>query len=153
MLQVVYTSRVVTPLTRAGYDLLLDQAQTRNGRDGITGLLLYDGARFVQAVEGPEELVASCMSRIVQDGRHCAVELVQRQPVLDREFGSFSMKALTSGAGDADAFVEDVKRQVSGVGAAHLQALFIGFAVLSRSRVPAGFGDGEPVAIGPAMLA
>ena len=131
MIQIVYRSRAAVELTQEDLRDLIQVSRTNNERDGVTGLLLYDGYRFVQAIEGPEAAIAACYDRIVRDPRHSAVELVLREPVRTREFGSFAMTALSPGPAGKDIFVAEVKRHLEQVSAPHLQALFIGFAVLA----------------------
>lgn len=134
MIQICYASRTVRPLTRAEYGDLAGQARRHNGRDAITGLLLYDGARFVQALEGPAALAEACMARIERDARHQDVSVVERGPVTERQFGGFALAALMPDEGDPSAFVEQVKALVADVASPKLRAVFIGFAMLSRPR-------------------
>lgn len=58
---------------RARLSDVADIARTsrrRNSQDGITGLLVFDGASFVQLVEGPDEAVAALRVRLAEDRRH-----------------------------------------------------------------------------------
>ena len=62
-------------------------ARTRNERDGISGLLTFDGARFAQLVDGPSELVGDLLGRLLGDNRHCAIEVLSFEPLQsDRHF-------------------------------------------------------------------
>jgi hypothetical protein len=45
-------------------------ARVRNRSDGISGLLVFDGERFAQFVEGPAPAILSLCSRIRRDIRH-----------------------------------------------------------------------------------
>jgi len=134
LIQICYTSRATAPLDRRHYDALVTEAQERNHDDMITGLLLYDGARFVQALEGPEERTNACMARIERDRRHEAIDVVSRGTIAERQFGTFAMAALMPDDRDNAAFVHTIKSFVENVEPAHVKALFIGFAVLSRAR-------------------
>jgi len=64
----------VSDLARGeSYEAVLDIAEqsTRNNlRNGITGLLLFDGARFAQFVEGPEATIRDLCGRLRSDSRH-----------------------------------------------------------------------------------
>jgi hypothetical protein len=50
-------------------------SRRRNRQDDITGLLLFDGASFVQWVEGPQIAVAALRQRLVEDRRHCDMDV------------------------------------------------------------------------------
>jgi len=134
VIQICYTSRAKASLDRARYNALVLEAQGRNRADDVTGLLLYDGARFIQALEGPERLASACMARIEQDRRHEAIDIVSRTRIPERQFGTFAMAALMPDDRDNATFVRTIKTFVENVEPAHVKALFIGFAVLSRSR-------------------
>ena len=63
---------------------------------GVTGLLLFDGRRFLQALEGEPAAVESTWRRIRADERHHRLEVIADDP-LDgdlREFGGWSMALL-----------------------------------------------------------
>lgn len=139
MIQICYTSRATASLDRARYSALVLEAQGRNRVDGLTGLLLYDGARFIQALEGPEQLATACMARIERDRRHEAIDIVSRWTIEERQFGTFAMAALMPDDRDNATFVRTIKSFVAKVEPAHVKALFIGFAVLSRSRSDMGW--------------
>jgi hypothetical protein len=134
VIQICYTSRATASLDRVRYDALVGEAQSRNRTDRVTGLLLYDGARFIQALEGPEALASACMRRIERDHRHEAIDVVSRAAIAQRQFGTFAMAALMPDDRDNATFVRTIKDHVANVEPTHVKALFIGFAVLSRSR-------------------
>ncbi len=94
----VYRSRAVAPLS--DYDLyqLVQAAQTRNERDSITGLMLYDSGRFYQWLEGPTEAVARLMNAIRADRRHTDIEILSDKVTTTRQFGDWKMRLATRGA-------------------------------------------------------
>jgi len=47
-----------------------EQSRANNLRDGITGLLVFDGQAFCQFVEGGEPLMAALLTRLERDPRH-----------------------------------------------------------------------------------
>jgi methanogenic corrinoid protein MtbC1 len=67
-------------------------SQRRNGREGITGLMLYDNDRFFQWLEGPLDRVERLMAAIRTDPRHTDVEVLNTQPAEMRTFGAWTMK-------------------------------------------------------------
>jgi hypothetical protein len=77
-------------------------SQARNGREGITGLMLYDNEHFFQWLEGPPANVNRVMQSISNDSRHTDVQVLNAQPLPSRRFGGWSMKLATPGpVGDA----------------------------------------------------
>lgn len=130
MLQITYHSRAEASFARSDFASLLGQCRLRNQRDSITGLLLYDGLRFLQAFEGPRDLVDQCMARIRLDARHTAIRVHSRKLITAREFGAFAMTSISPGENSPDSLLEEVKRLTGGVASPRLQALFIGFAAM-----------------------
>ncbi len=51
-------------------------SRRRNNQDGITGLLVFDGAGFVQLVEGPHDSVAALRARLTDDRRHFDMDVL-----------------------------------------------------------------------------
>ena len=49
---VVYCSRAVTPLSDPELQDLMQTAQTRNHRERVTGVMLYDDRHFFQGLKG-----------------------------------------------------------------------------------------------------
>ncbi|WP_114393344.1 BLUF domain-containing protein [Oleisolibacter albus] len=81
LLCLVYISRSAGPVSDDALLALLVQARSNNARDGITGMLLYKGGYFMQALEGPNALVQALYRRICLDPRHRDVTtLIKFQP-------------------------------------------------------------------------
>ncbi len=132
--RIIYTSKA-RYLPDAEVEALYRVSIDRNRREGVTGLLLYDGARFLQAIEGQDAVVRATMSRILRDSRHQHVHLTFHAPVAARAFAGWSMAQ--TGARPhlrAPAFLMAVKTEVEGLADVQLQALFIGFAKLATTR-------------------
>lgn len=53
-------------------------SRANNRRDGITGLMAYDGESFLQLVQGPPPAVAALLQRLQVDPRHRAIEILLR---------------------------------------------------------------------------
>ena len=71
---------------------LESQAAAANAENGITGLLVLSGNRFVQVLEGPAEVLTALFGRIMQDKRHHQVTLISFQPVVERCFEDWTMR-------------------------------------------------------------
>jgi hypothetical protein len=67
------------------------KSRTFNTEHDITGLLIFDGLRFCQQLEGNAKRVLTLMERIAQDPRHTKVELLHHAPLSERRFRSFSL--------------------------------------------------------------
>ncbi|WP_311221947.1 MULTISPECIES: BLUF domain-containing protein [unclassified Acidovorax] len=66
-------------------------ARWHNQQCGITGLLVFDGQRFGQQIEGPELEVRALLERIRSDPRHIYVEVLHDAPLAARRFQNFSL--------------------------------------------------------------
>ena len=88
----VYRSRARRALSDTELHRLTLDAQERNDRAGITGLLVYDDGRFFQWIEGPDENVARVMDSIRNDPRHDGIEILHRKTSWERVFENWSMK-------------------------------------------------------------
>ena len=95
---VVYRSRAVTPLLDQDLRGLMRTAQSRNRREAITGVVLYDNSRFFQWREGPVEGVARVMDSICSDPRHTDLEILTRRSAATRRFQDWDMKLAAPGA-------------------------------------------------------
>lgn len=98
MFQLVYVSDVApaAALTMQATlrDILL-VSHRLNGEGGITGLLLCNGAWFVQILEGEESQVRACYARIERDARHISPTVRLLRPVEEREYSRWSMCGVT----------------------------------------------------------
>jgi hypothetical protein len=65
---------------------------TRNALAGVTGALYFDGAYFVQALEGSGDALDAIMASIRRDHRHENVQMILRHPVSERRFPEWSLK-------------------------------------------------------------
>ncbi len=62
------------------------ESRTNNGRDGITGLLAFDGAAFTQYLEGPPAAIEGLLARLREDDRHRDMEVLHLGEHRDRRF-------------------------------------------------------------------
>ena len=88
----VYRSRCVTPLDGPALNQLVEAAFQRNLAESVTGLLIYDGGRFLQWLEGPAESVDRIWQSIRVDSRHTDVEILGHMPTTVRCFPDWGMK-------------------------------------------------------------
>lgn len=88
---IAYVSAAVRPMSDDDIAALLSSARAKNGRDGITGALLYRGGRFAQIIEGPEEAVRAKLATIGADERHRNMQVMRDQPIRERQFPQWTM--------------------------------------------------------------
>ena len=66
-------------------------ARTRNAQEEITGLLVFDGMRFCQHVEGPRRNVLRLLDRLESDPRHIGMQVVYEGGLAQRRFRHFEL--------------------------------------------------------------
>ena len=86
-----YVSSAVREFTRAELLALLERSREKNGRLGITGLLVYQGGNFLQVLEGDEQSVRHLYEIIFEDPRHKDIYILFEEFIPEREFPNWSM--------------------------------------------------------------
>jgi hypothetical protein len=94
-----YTSRASLDLSADDLAQIHQSAQRLNALDGITGLLVFDGVRFLQIIEGSEEAIDNLVERLRRDPRHNAVEIRDTRFAAERSFPDWSMELVSVSAG------------------------------------------------------
>lgn len=127
LLQLLYISSTrPAGLTDADLTDILKASRWNNSRQDITGLLFFNGRRFLQALEGPAPQVTSIFERIQADHRHRGVVVLSSKTVASREFGSWAM-ASRFGELDNDEMLQTIAKGVEGAAPA-IRATFENFA-------------------------
>jgi hypothetical protein len=90
-----YVSRAVLPFGGDYLQQLGLEAARLNALDGITGLLVFNGARFCQTIEGSPEAIENLLARLRRDRRHENVTVIDDAPVEERRFRSWDMQLLS----------------------------------------------------------
>jgi len=93
MYHLIYKSKATGEFSPSDLKTLLIRARMRNGEVGVTGILVYSGGWFLQALEGEQAAVEAIFSRIEKDPRHGDITVVDRTATLGRRrmFGDWSM--------------------------------------------------------------
>lgn len=134
MIRFSYISTARKEVDEGGVADILAASRRNNAAAGITGLLLYDGKRFLQLLEGELGAVLDTYKRIRHDDRHRACVELSRQEVAGRAFGKWDMAWQRVGdGGEGATLAETVDRLVAQVPDASTRALFEGFARIRRS--------------------
>lgn len=135
MFQLTYISTARRDISRPDIDAILQASRLNNSRDAITGLLVHDGVRFLQALEGERGLVEAAFARIKADSRHRAAVMLSERAIDTRQFGSWAMACEVASPSPAAVSVPQiVDALVAGVSDANVRSLFTGFARLDRSK-------------------
>ena len=108
MIRLIYVSTAESAVNDATISQILVQANRHNDENGITGLMLYNGMNFMQALEGDRAVVLPLMERIHRDPRHSGVIILRHEPIKTRAFPNWSMQlARTQRATNAPARLLD----------------------------------------------
>lgn len=106
----------------------------RNNRDAdVTGMLLFDGVRFLQALEGAPEAVAATYARIKADARHRACVQLDSGAIATRAFAGWDMAWRRVAPAAGDTLADRVDAMVAEVPNPSLRALFTSFARIERT--------------------
>ncbi|WP_191851062.1 BLUF domain-containing protein [Stenotrophomonas sp. SXG-1] len=81
-------------LSNGKLDQIVDDAARFNRNAGVTGVLLFDGERFLQYLEGPEDGLSVAYSRVLGASSHNGVVELQRGRVGQRRLPFWPMKWL-----------------------------------------------------------
>lgn len=81
-----YVSEVVQGIGGPDIDRILAAAATHNRVAGVTGVLMFDGRRFLQYLEGPDDGMALVQLRIQNSPSHTRIRVLARGPVATRQF-------------------------------------------------------------------
>ena len=91
MIHLIYISSATKWPTEEDLTELLEQARSRNIRQNITGMLLYDNATYFQVLEGSAEDVHQIFEAICKDPRNTGVVKLVEEDIEKRDFPDWSM--------------------------------------------------------------
>ena len=87
----LYVSDAAPNLPPGSVEALTHRARERNRLDEISGLLVFDGLRFAQLVEGPASRMGELLERLMHDPRHTNVQILAREPLPARRFADWQL--------------------------------------------------------------
>jgi hypothetical protein len=70
---------------------ILKVSRENNVAKDVTGLLLYKGGNFMQALEGPDDVVMALYETIKKDPRHKDVSIISTEQIQKRQFPAWEM--------------------------------------------------------------
>jgi hypothetical protein len=89
LFELIYISDLATNTQLTQVADILNRSRSNNALLNITGILVFDGSRFVQHFEGERTVVMRLFHRIEQDARHTDVRWLHDGPIESRHFDSF----------------------------------------------------------------
>ncbi len=94
--QLAYCSLLKEPLSTEQIDALVLDAQQRNARNDVTGLLMIDQGIVVQWIEGRRDMVRQLWDKLLMDPRHhCIVQLMHLDFQEQRVYPDWAMQRAT----------------------------------------------------------
>ena len=91
MERIIYISTAPAPMEPEEIAALLAISRRNNAAAGITGLLIYHDASFLQVLEGEDPALSACLDRIARDPRHRWLIVLWRGAVAERAFPEWQM--------------------------------------------------------------
>lgn len=90
--QFLYLSRIDGPRPFETLSAIVAESRPRNARDGLTGLMIFDGAQVCQYLEGDAAKLAALVSRLFADTRHSDLRVLHQGPLAgSRRFKNWSL--------------------------------------------------------------
>lgn len=133
MHHIAYASRAVRSKISANLKTLCQESATYNHRVGITGLLVFDGVRYLQLIEGEYAAIRQLMDKIARDNRHEKIVYMFDEPIAERAFEQWDMACVGFRyISSSSQLLSEVKEKVRNVNDIHIKAFFIGFAALAK---------------------
>ena len=89
--EAIYVSTLAPGRPVSSVGNIAGKARVSNPIRGITGLLIFDGMRFCQQLEGMEQQVLALLEKVRHDPRHTNVQIVHHDELASRRFNNFSL--------------------------------------------------------------
>jgi hypothetical protein len=109
LVRLLYASRAVDA-SPAAIQGILQSARAHNQASGITGILVYGGGVFMQAIEGGRQAISDLYGTIQRDARHQQVVLLHYEEILERRFGAWTMGLVDVGRVNASVLIKYSER-------------------------------------------
>ena len=91
MYYLLYLSRASAVVGGRELASIMTVSRRNNGRDGVSGVLVYKDGVFLQLLEGEQKTVLQTYERISVDPRHTDAVILLKGPLERRLFGRWSM--------------------------------------------------------------
>ncbi|CAN5551402.1 hypothetical protein BH11PSE7_BH11PSE7_11650 [soil metagenome] len=87
----IYVSSLAAATPFTAVPQIVSRSRQYNKANDITGMLMFDGQRFAELLEGPSDVLFEVIERIRLDPRHTNIEVLHHASVEERRFVRFSM--------------------------------------------------------------
>ena len=111
LVRLLYASRA-TDASQPVIDRIFASARQHNHQLGVTGILVYGGGIFMQAIEGGRQAVSDLYGAIQRDPRHQDVVLLHYEEILERRFGGWTMGLVDASRVNASVLLKYSERAV-----------------------------------------
>lgn len=101
-----YISEATLPWERTAFESMVEKAAAFNVQAGVTGVLFFDGLRYLQYLEGPEDGLSVAYQRIQTSEEHSGVTELARGAVARRLLPYWSMRSLLADPSHLEAMVK-----------------------------------------------
>lgn len=91
LVELVYTSLSRAQNENEDVQDILASSERNNAVNLVTGLLLFDGERYIQILEGDRQKVEDLITVISEDPRHHNLELLHKGGIAGRSFQTWRM--------------------------------------------------------------
>lgn len=91
MIELAYTSTANWLFSAEDIESILTVSRRNNGRNGITGILIYKSGAIFQVLEGDPVNVRRLYATLKTDPRHSDVTLIYDRPLASRRFKDWTM--------------------------------------------------------------
>lgn len=118
------------PEDQEGLAELVRKAQGNNARTGLTGCLALAEGRFVQVLEGDSDRLQALMEAVIEDRRHCHVDVLANRKITARLFKNWGMTRVVV----PPASPELLRIVAETGGAAHVTGILLGLLEGSDAR-------------------
>jgi hypothetical protein len=109
LVRLLYAGRAVNSHAVAVQDIF-ESARAHNVACGITGILVYGGGIFMQAIEGGRQAVSDLYGVIQRDARLKEVALLHYEEIVERRFGAWAMGLVDVGRVNASVLLKYSER-------------------------------------------
>lgn len=89
--RLIYASTKTEHWNDKELEQLIVQAQERNTREFITGILVFNRKYFMQCIEGDRAAISNLYARILHDKRHQNVQVIAFDEIDGREMEQWTM--------------------------------------------------------------
>ncbi|MGO2340905.1 MAG: BLUF domain-containing protein [Psychrobacter sp.] len=95
--QFVYISKITSTGLSSPSTLndISEGSIARNRADNITGILCYGNGYFLQYIEGSEQDLTNLKNRLLVDGRHKELQILDFSEISKRRFTDWSLRSVT----------------------------------------------------------